>query len=166
MQSSGKYLIIDSREKPHAIEKILAYFDQNGIQHVTSKLLFGDYMFYNNPLLVIDRKQNIAELAKNCTAEHVRFRAELERAKTAGAELVILIEQNTYRNERGETVKVENIRDLIEWSNPHTAVRGERVFRVLASWSKKYAIRAIFCDKRSTGRMIDKILSEGQIGGK
>ena len=160
-----KYLIIDTREKPKAITNIIDYFDRQGIQHVSSKLLFGDYMDYNNPRLVIDRKQNIAELAKNCTVEHVRFKAELERAKAAGAELVILIEQNRYID-RGETIRINTIDDLLRWSNPHSMVTGEKVFRVLKSWTAKYAIRAIFCDKRSTGRMITEILYKGQIDGK
>ncbi len=166
MSNSQKLLIIDSREKPHAIEKIINYFDRHEIEHVTSKLLFGDYMDYKNPLLVIDRKQNIAELAKNCTVEHERFRRELDRVKLAGAQLVILIEQNRYKNLRGETVEVSEISDLIGWSNPHTMVTGEKVFRVLVSWCAKYPIRAVFCDKRSTGRYIDEILYTGQLGGK
>ena len=90
----SKYLIIDSREKPKAIGRILKQFDEAGIRYETSKLLFGDYMDYSRPHIVIDRKQNIAELAKNCTVESSRFRAELERASAAGAELIILVEQN------------------------------------------------------------------------
>ena len=160
-----KYLIIDTREKPKAITKIIDYLDGHGIQHVSSKLLFGDYMDYNNPGLVIDRKQNIAELAKNCTIEHLRFRAELDRAKAAGATLIILVEQNRY-TDRGETIQVKQIEDLLRWSNPHTMVRGEKVFRVLKSWEAKYALRTIFCDKRSTGRLIDEILYSRQIDGK
>lgn len=165
---NNKLIIVDSREKPRAITQILDYFDRHNIDHLTSKLLFGDYMDYNRPQLVIDRKQNIAELAKNCTVEHERFREELERAKKAGAVLVILVEQNRYKD-REEWVTVRNITDLLRWSSPHTQVRGEKVYRVLASWSAKYPIRVIFCDKRSTGKEILKILYEGKIepsGGK
>ena len=153
----NKYVIIDSREKPKAITKIIDYFMQHGIEYDTSKLLFGDYMDYNRPGLVIDRKQNIAELAKNCTVDHERFKRELERAKKAGAELVILVEQNRYKD-RDRVVKVNDIIDLLTWSSPHTMVTGEKVYRVLASWSAKYPIRVVFCDKRTTGKMIDKIL--------
>ena len=86
-----RYIIVDSREKPKAITSILDYFEHNGIKYVVSKMLFGDYMDYNRPNIVIDRKQNIAELAKNCTAEHDRFRHELERARDAGATLYVLV---------------------------------------------------------------------------
>ena len=157
----AKLLLIDSREKPKATAKILKDFDTLGVEHVTTKLLFGDYCDYNRPQLVIDRKQNIAELAKNCTSEHERFRRELERAKKAGAQLVILVEQNRYRD-RDEWVSVREPVDLIRWSSPHTMVRGEKVFRVLASWCAKYPVTVRFCHKRSTGRMIEKILYEGE----
>ena len=158
----SKFIIIDSREKPKAITRILDYLDRREIQHETSKLLFGDYMDYKRPELVIDRKQNIAELAKNCTREHERFRRELDRVKATGSELVILVEQNRYKD-RDEWVEVNGIEDLLRWSSPHTMIRGERVFRILASWCAKYPIRILFCDKRSTGKKIVEILySEGE----
>lgn len=158
---TNRFIIVDSREKPKAITGILDYFDRNGIEYETSKLLFGDYMDYNRPQLVIDRKQNIAELAKNCTSEHERFRRELERAKKAGAQLVVLVEQNRYKD-RGEWVSVREPVDLIRWSSPHTMVRGEKIYRVLASWCAKFPLRVMFCDKRSTGKEIVNILYGGK----
>ena len=153
-------LLIDSREKPRAIGKILDYFVRNEIDYEITKLYIGDYMLYENPRLVIDRKQNIAELAKNCTSDHERFRRELERTRKAGARLVVLVEQNRYKD-RDEWVEVDSIEDLLRWSSPHTMVRGEKVFRVLSSWRAKYPISVVFCDKRSTGRKIEEILREG-----
>ena len=135
----SKYVIVDSREKPKAIERTLQYFIDNGIEYEVSKLLFGDYMDWNRPGVVVDRKQNIAELAKNYTVEHERFRREMEKARKAGATLVILVEQNRYKD-RGEWVEVDSIEDLLRWSSPHTMVRGEKVFRVLASWTAKYPV--------------------------
>ena len=158
---NNKLIIVDTREKPKAIESILDYFSQHNIEYERSKLLFGDYMDYNRPQLVIDRKQNIAELAKNCTVEHERFRRELERVQRAGAHLVILVEQNRYRD-RDEWIQVRKPVDLIRWSSPHTMVRGEKVYRVLASWTAKFPISVVFCDKRSTGRMITEILYNGR----
>ena len=162
---TNKFILVDSREKPKAITGILGYFERSGIDYEVSKLLFGDYMDYSNPKLVIDRKQNIAELAKNCTREHERFRRELERVKRTGSRLVILVEQNRYKD-RDEWVQVSQIADLIRWSNPHTMVRGEKVYRVLASWTAKYPLSVIFCDKRSTGRIITEILYTGRYGAQ
>ena len=150
-------MIIDSREKPKAIQSILKTFDKAGVAHVTSKLLFGDYMDYNRPHIVVDRKQSIAELAKNCTSEHDRFRAELQRAKDTNSQLVILVEQNRYKD-RDRWIHVGEISDLMLWSNPHTTIRGEKIYRVLASWCAKYPVRVEFCDKRQTGKRILEII--------
>lgn len=157
------YLIIDSREKAKAIKSILSVFDSNGISYETSKLLFGDYMDFSRPQIVVDRKQNIAELAKNCTTDHARFASELERAKKAGSRLIILVEQNRYKD-RDKWVRVETISDLMLWSNPHTTIRGEKVFRILSSWMAKYPIEVRFCDKRNTGKEILKIIYGEQDG--
>lgn len=154
--------MIDTREKAKTIAPILDYFDSVGISYESTKLLFGDYREYSRPETVIDRKHGIAELAKNCTVEHERFRRELERAKKAGATLILLVEQNRYKD-RGEWVKVETIEDLLRWSSPHSMVRGERVYRVLKSWTAKFPLRVEFCDKRATGRKIIEILYNGEI---
>ena len=151
------YIIVDSREKPQAIGGILRFFNSHGYEYEVSKLLFGDYMDYNNPSVVIDRKQCIGELAKNCTSEHDRFRRELERVKKVGAHLVILVEQNRYMDQ-GEWVHVEKIEDLSRWSSPYTVTTGLKVFRILDSWQKKYPISFVFCDKKSTGKAITDIL--------
>ena len=158
----NRLIIVDTREKPAAIKRIIEYFEANNIQYERSKLLFGDYMDYNRPGIVIDRKQNIAELAKNCTTEAERFKREMDKARKAGAKLVILVEQNRYYD-RGKWVRVDNIEDLLTWSSPNTQVRGEKVFRVLASWRVKWPVDVIFCDKRSTGQMIIKILYNGDL---
>ena len=152
-----KYLLIDTREKPKAIENILATFEAEGVPVARTKLLFGDYADYNRPGVVIDRKQNIAELAKNVTVERQRFVAELERAKAAGAHMTILVEQNRYKD-RDKWISVKDISDLMLWSNPHTKIRGEKVFRVLSELTYKYNISVVFCDKRVTGKRILEII--------
>lgn len=151
------FILIDSREKPKAIQTIKEQFDRAGVTYEVSKLLFGDYMDYNRPGIVVDRKQNISEIAKNCTIEHDRFENELKRAKKAGAKLVILVEQNRYKD-RGNWVHVNDIADLMLWSGPHTTIRGEKVFRVLSAWCSKYDLEVMFCDKRQTGNKILEII--------
>ena len=150
-------LIIDSREKPKAIKTILAQVEEAGVPYMVSKLPIGDYMDFQRPELIIDRKQNIAEIAKNCTTDHRRFKAELERAKMVGSKLIILVEQNRYKD-RDKWIHVDSIEDLMLWSSPHTTVRGEKVFRVLSAWCNKYDIEVMFCDKRQTGKKILEIL--------
>lgn len=158
-------IIVDTREKPRAIVKILEHFDAHGAEYRKEKLEYGDYMIENGPKISVDRKQSIAELAKNCTRESERFRREMDRAAADGARLVILVEQNRYQD-RGEWIQVKDISDLMRWSSPHTMVRGEKVYRVLYSWRSKWPIDVIFCDKRSTGRMILEILNSEDNNGK
>lgn len=156
-----KFILVDTREKPKAIAQILADFERAGVKYDSSKLYFGDYADYNKPGRVIDRKQTIAELAKNCTGEHERFRAELERAKAVGAELIILVEQNRFK-ERGRWVRVEDISDLMLWESPHSTIRGEKIYRVLSSWCAKYDLRVEFCDKRQTGKKILELIYDNE----
>ena len=156
-----KYLLVDSREKQKAIKSILKTFDDNHIVYESTKLLFGDYQDFNRPHIVVDRKQNIAELAKNCTIEHERFKREIDKAVKAGATLVILVEQNRYKS-GDKWIHVGDISDLLLWDSPHTTIRGEKVFRVLRSWQSKYPIRVEFCDKRSTGKRSIEIIYGGK----
>lgn len=154
-------LLVDTREKPKAIEGILKQIQDTGTPYERTKLLFGDYMDYNSPGIVIDRKQNIAELAKNVTVDRSRFVSELNRAKIAGARLVFLVEQNRYKD-RDKWIHVETIEDLILWSDKHTTIRGEAVFRRLSGLMFNYDIEVRFCDKRSTGKRILEIIYEGK----
>ena len=153
------YILIDSREKPKAINGILNHFAKNNVKYDVTKLYFGDYMDYARPNRVVDRKQNIAELAMNCTRDHKRFKRELERVKATGSELILLVEQNTYKD-GDKTIKVEDIEDLMLWTAPRGVVRGEQVYRVLVSWCHKYPLRVEFCHKKNTGQRILELLEE------
>jgi len=152
-------LIIDTREKPQAIRRIVEYLDENGIEYMRSKLIVGDYMIFSHPLIIIDRKQDVAELCKNCTSDHVRFKAELETARNLGVSMVVLVEQDRYYD-RGKLVMLRDISDLMLWSDPYTSIRGEQVYRILSSWTNKYDLRVEFCRKTDTGRRILEILTE------
>ena len=148
-------MICDTREKKN--QHVLDYLNTNGIEYVVHKLDYGDYMDFSNPGICIDRKQNIAELAKNVTRERDRFIREIERAKADGCRLVILVEQNKYKD-RDSWVAVKDITDLMLWSSPHTKIRGEKVFRVLMELQYKYNLSVVFCDKRTTARKILEII--------
>lgn len=153
----GQLILVDTREHKEAITDIISSFQTCGYEYERSKLYIGDYIEYSNPLLVIDRKQSIQELAQCCASDHERFRRELDRVKKVGAHLVILVEQNHYKD-RDKVFRVDTIEDLMCWSSPHTQVRGEKVYRVLASWMAKYPISVRFCSKKDTGKEIIRIL--------
>lgn len=151
------FILIDSREHKNKIAGIKKAFARGGADFDVCKLYVGDYMDFANPSVIIDRKQHVDELAKNCTAEQTRFRNELERVKRCGAEMVILVEQDTVKTHRG-TFPLRKLDDLILWESQYSEVSGERVYRILNAWVHKYPVTVEFCNKRDTGRRILEIL--------
>ena len=146
---------IDSREKARAIEKILREFDKQGVKHISSKLYAGDYVDMEHPLLIIDRKQNIREIASNVTSEHKRFKAELAKVKEIGAKMIILIEEDTIDGK-----PIESLEDIMLWEPKpgQGTVSGMRVYKILANWVRVYPLEVQFCNKRHTGKRISEIL--------
>ena len=160
---------IDSREKARAIKNIVAEFDRRGITHPVSKLMVGDYMNYDNPRLIIDRKQNLSELCSNVCQDHDRFRRELILAQKNEIQLVFLVEHG-----KG----IESLKDVIWWDNPRRfkrtknksgrwetvetkAMQGETLYKILCTQERKYGCHFIFCDKKNTGKEIIRILRDG-----
>jgi hypothetical protein len=156
---------IDSREKARAIKNIVAEFDRQEVQHPISKLIVGDYMNYDNPRLIVDRKQNLTELCSNVCQGHDRFRRELIRAQELGIQLVILVEHGG---------QIKTMEDIITWDNPRKhrrvriggqwktvetkAIEGLTLYKILMTQSRKYGVKFAFCDKKHTGSEIIRIL--------
>ena len=159
---------IDSREKPKAIRSIIEEFDRQGIVHPVSKLWIGDYMNYDNPRVVVDRKQSLLEVVSNVTKDHERFRNEMLRAQQNGIKIVFLVEH-------GEGI--ESLEDVLFWENPRLykvkkvngkwteyktkATTGETLYNILRTMTKKYGVEFRFCRNEDTGRKIVEILTEG-----
>lgn len=146
---------IDSREKSRAIKKIVAEFEKQEIKHFVSKLPVGDYMSFDNPRLIIDRKQNLLELCGNVCQQHKRFINEIKRANDLGIKLIFLCEHS--RN-------IKSLEDVQHWINPRLkkspmAVSGERLYKILSTISKKYSVEFLFCNKSETGKKIIELLS-------
>lgn len=161
---------IDSREKARAIKNILKTFDEKGIKHPVSKLLVGDYMNYDNPRLVVDRKQNLSELCCNVCQDHDRFRRELIRANENGIKIVFLVEHGNGIESLEDVPWWENPRrhkrsynpDARKWENVETkATTGETLYKILNTQKRKYGCDFVFCSKNETGNEIIRIL-----GGK
>lgn len=160
---------IDSREKARAIKKIVAEFDREGIKHPVSKLMVGDYMNYDNPRLIIDRKQNLTEVCSNVCQQHERFRREILRAQEMDIKLIFLVEHG-----KG----IETLDDVIWWDNPRKrkriqdpvtgrwktietkAMEGETLYKILRTMERKYGVEFLFCEKADTGKEIIRLLSE------
>ena len=144
----------DSREKPRAIVRILAEFDRQGVEYVRRALNFADYFNPANPGVIVDRKQNLLEIAQNVVQGRKRFVRMVERCNRAGCHLIVLIEH-------GGSIKT--LEDVIKWKNPRLresplAVSGERLYRILKAMGLYYGIEWQFCNKQSTGRRIIELL--------
>lgn len=145
---------VDSREKPHAIGKILKAFDDNGIKHFVSKLPVGDYISLDNAKLAIDRKANLLELCGNVCQQHKRFVGEMELANELGIKLIVLCEHGG---------KIEMLEDVKDWYNPRLksspkATTGERLYKILHSMSVRHGVEFLFCKKAETGSKIIELL--------
>lgn len=147
---------IDSREKAKAIKNIVAEFDKQQVKHFVSKMYVGDYCDLERPLVIIDRKQNIAEVAQNATSGHARFKRELLRLDEMGAMMYILVEQDTIDGK-----PIESIEDVMLWKPKFGEVVGLQVYRIMAAWEHKHRVKFVFCSKRNTGKEILKLLGKG-----
>ena len=144
---------IDSREKSRAIKKIIAEFDKQDVRYFISKLYVGDYINMERPLVFIDRKQNIAEIAQNATSGHARVKRELERLKEIGGKMYFLIEQD-----RIDGKKIESLEDVMLWGSTFGTINGAQIYKVLRAWLAKYDIDYVFCSKQNTGKEIIRLL--------
>ena len=147
-------ILVDTREKPRAIVKILAEFDRQGIHVVRRALKFADYWNPDNPGKIIDRKQNLLEVASNVVQDRKRFIREVDRCNRAGCHMIVLIEH-------GGTIR--KLDDVIRWKNPRIrvsplAVSGERLFKILKQMELTYGIEWKFCSKAQTGKKIIELL--------
>ena len=147
-------ILVDTREKPQAIVKILDEFKRQGCTVIRNKLYVGDYQLLEKPLLVIDRKQNLLEICTNVVQDHKRFCSELQRAKDVGIHVVVLIEHSK---------NIKTLDDVRYWVNPRLkvspmAVSGERLYKILLTISNHYGCEFLFCEKRETGKRIIELL--------
>lgn len=144
---------IDSREKSRAIKKIIEEFEQQNINYFVSKLYVGDYIDMENPLVFIDRKQSIAEIAQNATSGHARVKRELERLKKIGGKMYFLIEQDRIGSKR-----IKSLDDIMLWTPKFGTINGMQVYKILRAWLAKYDIEYVFCGKKNTGKEIIRLL--------
>lgn len=145
---------IDTREKARAIKKIIAEFDSQGVSHISSKLYVGDYMNLDNPKLIVDRKQNLLEVATNLIQQHDRFINEIKRANSAEIKLIFLVEHGGL---------IKTLDDVQRWKNPRLkdskfAVSGERLYKMISVLCAHHNVEFVFCNKQETGNKIIEIL--------
>lgn len=142
---------IDTREQKY--DHVQRYFDSHGIKTVRSKCVVGDYVNLENPMVVIDRKKDLQEVAGNVCQQHDRFVRELELTKELGYKLIVLIEEPTIKS-LGEVPQWYNWRRK---KNPK-AVNGKTLFKIMCTMQDKYGVNWLFTTKSNCGKRIVELL--------
>ena len=146
-------IICDTREQKN--EHILNYFDRHGIPFIIATVQTGDYVDpLNKTAVAVERKANLSELAHNLLSrDRGRFYREIRRAKDEGIKLYIVCEHGH---------GIQNIQDVGDWKNPYGKVTGKMLREAIYKCAIGYGCEFIFCTKRQTGKIIYRILTEGE----
>lgn len=133
----------------------MAEFDRQDIKWVKSKCIVGDYVNLEKPLLVIDRKKDLQEVAGNVCQEHERFTNELKLAQELGIKLIVLIEEPKIRT-------VDEVNSWYNWRRKTNkrAITGKTLCKIMNTLSSKYGVEWRFTSKSNCGKEIIKILGE------
>ena len=142
-------IVVDSREKKNS--HILKYFIEHDIDYVVKKMDVADYQIEGKDNLVLDRKQNLDELARNLTnrSDHARFWKEVRRAKERNIKMFILCEHGG---------QIKDIKSVANWHSKYSPVSGRHLMEEIYRVHIAYGVEFVFCDKRSTGRKIIELL--------
>lgn len=142
---------VDSREQKY--DHVTDYFDSQGIKWVRSKCVVADYVNLENPMVVIDRKKDLQEVAGNVCQQHDRFVRELALAKELGYKMIVLVEEPTITS-------VEQVFGWYNWrrkKNPK-AISGKTLAKIMYTMRDKYNVEWQFTTKEKCGETIVKLL--------
>lgn len=149
-------IIVDTREQ--STRRSVQRYESMGVRTEKAVLDYGDYTYnlmlpdgplHNltdriKPKCVIERKQNLDELAMCFTRSRDRFRREFDRAAANGAKIYLLTENASI--------------DMIIAGQYRSKFLPQAFIGSLLSWSSKYDMVPIFCDMKSSGKLIRDIL--------
>lgn len=148
-----KIILCDTRQKKDKNRYIDDQLEHLGYKVDRCKLYTGDYTWATNQSICVDTKANMGEIESNLVHDHERFREECIRAKDAGIQLYMLIQDQ----------KIKSVSDVFGWYNPRKrfspkAVSGRQLGKMMMSMEKKYGVKFQFCKKDETGKRIVELL--------
>jgi len=167
--SEKKVIHEDTRQKIGEHDVKRQYFENNGWTIARTKLYVGDYIFPGG-LIAVDTKASIYELAQNLKQQHERFRRECLRAREAGYQLIVLVEN---------VESISTLFDLADWIEPmsHFMSRkqksrgkvkvrftGTSLYKACKTMQTKYGVRFEFCPPECAGARVIELLREGEHG--
>ena len=154
-------LLSDTRQQPGKHKNIELYCRRHGIELVRQKLEVGDYMLPDGTISV-DTKQDMMEICKDIMSnDHRRVRAECERAKDMGIQLIILIEETVPfgRVELWEVPRWRTSGRYHRYGDPMTLVEPKALAKAMQTMEEKYGVKFRFCHRRETPRRLIKYLN-------
>lgn len=153
-------ILTDTRQQKES--HILKEFDKQGILHIRTTLPSADYMalrydeekgMYLDYSILIDTKKDLLEICGNLahTSEHQRLVREVDLGHSFGAEkFIFLIGENN----------IKNIGDLKKWTNKHTKIKGETLYKIMCTFKDHHNCKFIFVSKKNMGAKIIELLKE------
>lgn len=134
-------------------------WDATGVTLIRTKLAFGDYCL--PPVVSVDTKASLTELAYDIDHDHERFKRELIGAREAGVRLVVLVEN---------TEGVRDLESLAAWTESPQAFAcrkfakrrlcGVRLAKACVTMAERYGVRFEFCAPDQAAARIVEILCE------
>lgn len=149
-------LLEDTRNKPEKNKHIRQQLEELGYKVDRCKIYCGDYTWSTNQSICVDTKKDMNEIESNLIHDHQRFKDECIRAKEAGIQLIILIQDQ----------KIKSVSDVFGWYNPRKrfsqkAVSGRQLGKMMVSMEQKYGVNFQFCKKDEIGNKIIELLGGG-----
>lgn len=148
-------ILQDAREKRGQHNSIEEYCKSNDIPLFRVMLDVGDYMFgsFENGKFKpigersVDCKKDLSELASDLYRDKLSFNKKYRKCFDSGIKLYVLIEQD-----------IKSLRDIINWSSPHTKINGRMLLDMIDRLRVSYGIKFMFCNPCDTGKTIISIL--------
>ena len=165
-KKSETTLVEDTRNQLGKHKNVHAYCQRMGITIVRQKLEVGDYMFphddfWSYPMISVDTKESILELAKNIMSDdHRRFKAECIRAKEMGIQLIVLVEEALPygRLDMWEVPKWKNTDRFHKYGDPMTLIHPASLRQACITMQERYGVKFRFCTRRQSPARIIKYL--------
>lgn len=145
-------LLVDTREQDTI--SFRRRVKEVGLPWERRKLDFGDYSMRVeledgnevdfSPTVAIERKMSLDELCQCYGKERKRFQREFLRAKKAGAKLYLLIENGSWEKALSGEYR--------------SRMQPQALTASLTAWLARYDCQVLFCQAKSTPRLIREII--------
>lgn len=173
-------ILEDTRQQASRHEEKHRWFEQNDIEVRRTKLYCGDYTLPTDQTVCIDTKKGMQEIYSDLVGkdQHIRFRAEADRAYESGIRLIILIEDDNVKDLEGvknwrnpryiRYCKIKNAHEHGKMLNVPLAkkppVNNVTLLKIMSTFGKEHHVEFVFCRSKDAGAKIIELLGGNQDG--